>query len=113
LGGLPIPPLLHLLHHLGPILLGFITKLKYPPKENYVKYLKKEVRGMWWERRGWWCPRHPWPPAWARGWWPGGYPAAYPGREEELRALEEMKKDLEMELREISRRIEELQKGGK
>jgi hypothetical protein len=65
---------------------------------------------MWWERRGWWCPRHPWPPAWARGWW--GYPAAYPGREEELRALEEMKRELERELAEISRRIEEL-KGGK
>jgi hypothetical protein len=25
--------------------LGLITKLKYPSQENYVKYLKKEVRG--------------------------------------------------------------------
>lgn len=65
---------------------------------------------MWWER-GWWCPRHPWPPAWARGWY-GGYPPAY-SEKEELRVLEEMKRELERELREISRRIEELQKSVK
>ncbi|MEM2227109.1 MAG: DUF5320 domain-containing protein [Candidatus Bathyarchaeia archaeon] len=62
--------------------------------------------------RGWWCPRHPWPPAWARGcgWW---YPAPYPHRmdpSEELRALEDLRRDLEAELADLAKRIEELKR---
>jgi len=63
----------------------------------------------WW-RRGWWCPRHPWPPAWARVWW---YPAPYPypaDPGEELKALEALRRDLEAELSGLSKRIEELKR---
>jgi hypothetical protein len=59
----------------------------------------------WWYRRGWWCPRHPWPPAWARGWW--WYPA---DPSEELKALESLRRDLEAELSDLSKRIEELKR---
>jgi len=62
---------------------------------------KLGVREMWPWRRGWWCPRHPWPPAWARP-----YPTY--SRDEEIRYLEELKTELEREIEEISRRIEEL-----
>jgi hypothetical protein len=57
---------------------------------------------MYW-RRGW-CPKHPWPPAWARP-----YPT-YFSEEDEIRYLEEWKKELEREIEEISRRIEELKR---
>lgn len=56
---------------------------------------------------GWWCPRHPWPPPWAR-WW--SYRPYTPSLSEEIRVLEEIKRDLEEELAEISKRIEELKK---
>ena len=68
----------------------------------------------WWYRRGWWCPRHPWPPAWARGWWHPGW--WYPGwwypadPSEELKALESLRRDLEAELSDLSKRIEELKR---
>jgi|YelNatPaOPRAMG01_1025707.scaffolds.fasta_scaffold63872_2 hypothetical protein len=53
-----------------------------------------------------WCPRHPWPPAWARP-----HPQYY--REDvewEIKYLEYMKRELEMEIDEISKRIDELKK---
>ncbi|MEM3607556.1 MAG: DUF5320 domain-containing protein [Candidatus Bathyarchaeia archaeon] len=59
----------------------------------------------WWPR-GWWCPMHPWPPAWAR-WWhytPPYHPA------EELKLLEDLKKDLEDELADVAKRIEDLKR---
>jgi len=64
----------------------------------------------WYWPRGWWCPRHPWPPAWARGWW---YPAPYPypvDPSEELKALEALKRDLEADLADLAKRIEELKR---
>ncbi|MEM1538059.1 MAG: DUF5320 domain-containing protein [Candidatus Nezhaarchaeales archaeon] len=63
----------------------------------------------WWHwPKGWWCPRHPWPPAWARA---PFYPAPYPmDPSEELRALEELKRYLEAELADVAKRIEELKK---
>ncbi|MEM3873829.1 MAG: DUF5320 domain-containing protein [Candidatus Bathyarchaeia archaeon] len=61
-------------------------------------------RGWYWPR-GWWCPRHPWPPAWART--PYYYPT---DPAEELRALQDYKKELEAELAELTKRIEELKK---
>ncbi|MEM3409635.1 MAG: DUF5320 domain-containing protein [Nitrososphaerota archaeon] len=58
---------------------------------------------------GWWCPRHPWPPAWAREYHPSWY--WYPlDPDEEARMLEEIRKDLEKRLSEINKRIEELKK---
>ncbi len=55
--------------------------------------------------RGWWCPRHPWPPAWART------PYYYPiDPDEERKTLQEYKKCLETELADIAKRIEELKK---
>jgi hypothetical protein len=68
------------------------------------------MRGWYWPK-GWWCPRHPWPPAWVRLWpgWP--YYWSYPiDPSEELKALEDLKKDLEVNLKEVSKRIEELRK---
>ncbi|MEM2210521.1 MAG: DUF5320 domain-containing protein [Nitrososphaerales archaeon] len=64
-------------------------------------------RGYWWYwPKGWWCPRHPWPPAWARA---PFYP--YPmDPNEEIKVLEELKKDLEAEIADLSKRIEELKK---
>ncbi|MEM0089769.1 MAG: hypothetical protein QXP86_06475 [Nitrososphaerota archaeon] len=59
--------------------------------------------------KGWWCPRHPWPPAWARAyapWW-YGYPA---DPSEELKFLEDTKRELERQISEINRKIEELKK---
>jgi len=57
-------------------------------------------------RSGWWCPRHPWPPAWARAYTP--YYTS--DLESEIRYLEDMKKELEMSLNDLSKRIEELKK---
>ncbi len=52
-----------------------------------------------------WCPRHSWPPAWAR------CPPYYrEDVEEEIRYLEYLKKDLEREIEEISKRVVELKK---
>ncbi|MEM2909908.1 MAG: hypothetical protein QXO01_02405 [Nitrososphaerota archaeon] len=71
------------------------------------------MREGWFYRhwsKGWWCPRHPWPPAWARAyapWW-YGYPPADPS--EELKLLGDFKKELERQLSDIDRRIEELKK---
>ncbi|MCX8175885.1 MAG: DUF5320 domain-containing protein [Candidatus Bathyarchaeota archaeon] len=60
--------------------------------------------------RGWGgCPRHPWLPAWAQlPCYPPFYPPVDPG--EELKMLEDLKKDLEFELSNITKRIEELKK---
>jgi hypothetical protein len=70
-----------------------------------------KMRGWHYRPRGWWCPRHPWPPAWAR---PYSYPVPYhqyaTDPREELNALEDIKKELESELSEITKRIEELKK---
>jgi len=65
-------------------------------------------RWYYWPK-GWWCPQHPWPPAWARWWWPSTlyYPI---DPTEELKALEDLKKSLEADLAEIAKRIEELKK---
>ncbi len=61
---------------------------------------------MWWP---WWKHRH-----WIRAWhyytpppWVCCYP---PSPEEELRFLESLKRDLEAELSEVNKRIEELKK---
>jgi hypothetical protein len=67
------------------------------------------MRGWRYRPRGWWCPRHPWPPAWARPYYPSPYyPSTDPG--EELDTLESIRKDLESDLSEITKRIEELKK---
>jgi hypothetical protein len=69
--------------------------------------------GWWYWPKGWWCPRHPWPPAWARAWgywWKPSWPYYLTDPSEEIKALEDLKKDLEAELTEISKRIEELKK---
>ncbi|MEM3404555.1 MAG: DUF5320 domain-containing protein [Nitrososphaeria archaeon] len=58
--------------------------------------------GWMYRRSGWWCPRHPWPPVWARMY--------TPDPENEIRYLENMKKDLEISLEDISKRIEELRR---
>ncbi|MEM2505990.1 MAG: DUF5320 domain-containing protein [Nitrososphaeria archaeon] len=61
---------------------------------------------MWryWSRG--WCPRHPWPPPWARP-----YPLYYrEDVEDEIKYLQYLKKDLEREIEEISKRIDELKK---
>jgi hypothetical protein len=64
------------------------------------------MRGWHYWPKGWWCPRHPWPPAWART-----IPYTYQADlNEELRALENLKSDLELELADITKRIEELKK---
>ncbi|MEM2995667.1 MAG: hypothetical protein QXI91_06630 [Candidatus Bathyarchaeia archaeon] len=66
------------------------------------------MRGWRYQPKGWWCPRHPWPPAWART-TPTLY--AYPADpKEELRALENLKSELELELAGITKRIEELKR---
>ncbi|MGB9676235.1 MAG: DUF5320 domain-containing protein [Candidatus Bathyarchaeales archaeon] len=61
--------------------------------------------------RGWWCPRHPWPPAWARAY---AYPVTHhpyvAEPQEEIKALETIKRDLEFGLAEINKRIEELKR---
>ena len=72
---------------------------------------------MWryWSK-GWWCPRHPWPPAWARYhpswsyWWKYSWPYYPIDPSEEAKALEDLRKDLEAELAEVTKRIEELKK---
>jgi len=61
-------------------------------------------RCAWHWPKGWWCPRHPWPPAWART------PCHFANLSEELRALQEYKRTLENELTELTKRIEELKK---
>jgi len=66
---------------------------------------------LWYGPRGWWCPQHPWPPPWAR--W-HRYSAPYypyladPG--DELKQLEDLKRDLENDLAEITKRLEELKR---
>jgi len=70
-------------------------------------------RGRWygrWYKHGWWCPMHPWPPAWAGAYWAPAtpyYPAPIDPREE-LTMLETMKKDLNENLKELEARIKEL-----
>jgi hypothetical protein len=44
----------------------------------------------WYWSKSWWCPRHPWPPAWARLW--PYYWSYQMDPIEELKALEELKK---------------------
>jgi hypothetical protein len=64
------------------------------------------MRGWRYRPRGWWCPRHPWPPPWARTQY---YP--YPvDPNEELKALEDLKSSIELELADINKRIEELKR---
>ncbi|MEM3697048.1 MAG: DUF5320 domain-containing protein [Candidatus Bathyarchaeia archaeon] len=64
------------------------------------------MRGWRYWPRGWWCPRHPWPPPWAQSQY---YP--YPSDpNEELKALEDLRKSIELELADINKRIEELKK---
>ncbi|MEM3407124.1 MAG: DUF5320 domain-containing protein [Nitrososphaerota archaeon] len=65
------------------------------------------MRGWYWPR-GWWCPRHPWPPAWARYYYLP-YPYSIDPREE-LKALEDLRKNLEMQISEINKRIEEIKR---
>jgi len=62
----------------------------------------------WYRLKGWWCPRHPWPPAWARIHAPGYWYQVDPS--EELRILEDVKEDLRRQLSNIEKRIEELRK---
>ncbi|MEM0211653.1 MAG: DUF5320 family protein [Candidatus Methanomethylicia archaeon] len=67
------------------------------------------MRWRYWHRywpRGWWCPMHPWPPAWARI--PYYFHPIDPS--EELRMLEEERELMEKELEDIKRRIEEVKK---
>ncbi|MEM3700022.1 MAG: DUF5320 domain-containing protein [Candidatus Bathyarchaeia archaeon] len=62
------------------------------------------MRGWRYRPRGWWCPRHPWPPPWAQSQY---YP--YPADpNEELKALEDLRKSIELELADLNKRIEEL-----
>lgn len=62
----------------------------------------------WYWPRGWWCPRHPWPPAWARPYYPWhGYPT---DPAEELKLLEDIRKDIQRELSDLERRIDELRR---
>jgi len=74
--------------------MGFITKRR--------KRLKCERLGAGLKDG---CPRHPWPPAWARTQY---YYLIDPA--EELKALQYYKKELETELAELAKRIEELKK---
>jgi len=62
----------------------------------------------WYWTAGLWCPRHPWPPAWARIYAPRYWYKIDPG--EELRILEDVKEDLRRQLSDIEKRIEELRK---
>jgi hypothetical protein len=55
--------------------------------------------------KGWWCPRHPWPPPWALT-----YPEPVLDPSEEYKLLEEEYKRLEDELKEIKNRMDELKK---
>lgn len=70
-------------------------------------------RGWWykpWYKYGWWCPRHPWPPAWARTYWPppGFYYPPPMDPQEELKMLETMRREIEENMRSLEARIREL-----
>ncbi len=71
-------------------------------------------RGFGWRYlsypRGWWCPRHPWPPAWARAWYPWYWYPHSVEPSEELKILEDLRKELQRELSTIEKRLEELRK---
>ena len=62
--------------------------------------------------RGWWCPRHPWPPAWARWhpYWSYWWGTGRLDPNEEYSMLEEEKEYLERELEEVKKRLDELKK---
>jgi hypothetical protein len=63
-----------------------------------------------WYKYGWWCPRHPWPPAWARAYWPPPgfhYPPTL-DPQEELKMLETVKREIEENMRSLEVRIREL-----
>ena len=62
--------------------------------------------------KGWWCPRHPWPPAWARWhpYWSYWWGAGKLDPNEEYRMLEEKKKLLEEGLEDLKKRMEELKR---
>jgi len=62
--------------------------------------------GRGWGWRWWFLPR------WVPGWWGFApyYPPYYPKPEDELKMLEELKADLERELEDVTKRIEELKK---
>ncbi|MCF3652648.1 MAG: hypothetical protein L2C94_000490 [Aigarchaeota archaeon] len=62
----------------------------------------------WYWPKGWWCPRHPWPPPWARIYAPPYWYQMDPS--EELRILEDIREDLRKQLSDIEKRIEELRK---
>ncbi|MEM3011193.1 MAG: hypothetical protein QXE76_05225 [Candidatus Bathyarchaeia archaeon] len=67
-------------------------------------------RNWHWHKHGWWCPRHPWPPPWARiHHAPYGFQYPFlPSPMEELEILETMKKDLEENMKRLESRIKEL-----
>jgi hypothetical protein len=69
------------------------------------------MRGRWYRSKDLWCPRHSWPPAWARlQYYPDpSYPYSIkPG--EELQMLESSKNNLESELVDLTKSINELKK---
>jgi len=69
------------------------------------------MRGWRYWPRGWWCPRHPWPPAWARATpYQEPYYSILADPNDELKALENIKTSLESELSDINKRIEELKR---
>jgi len=59
--------------------------------------------------RGWWCPMHPWPPAWARLPYYPHYPYPLDPREE-MNILEEAKRELEAELEDVKKRLDEIKR---
>jgi len=67
-------------------------------------------RNWHWHKYGWWCPRHPWPPPWARAYQgPCNFYHPVPTTPiEELKMLENMKKDLEENIKRLETRIKEL-----
>lgn len=68
-------------------------------------------RGWWYRPAGWWCPRHPWTPGWARAPPHLDVESPYPADpQEELKTLEHLRRDLEIEISGLAKRIDELKK---
>ncbi|MEM3823942.1 MAG: hypothetical protein QXH87_03330 [Candidatus Bathyarchaeia archaeon] len=69
------------------------------------------MKNDWRWPKEWWCPRHSWPPAWARAFIHMALYHPYPmDLHEELKALEDLKKKLEIELISVTKRIDVLKK---
>lgn len=89
-----------------------VTKFKYFVIYHIIENMG--WRGLGWKHwhwpGGWWCPRHPWPPPWARIHAPAYWYRLDPS--EELRMLEEVKEFLRSQLADIEKRIDELKKPG-